>query len=233
MKVNIGPYPKHYSVRKFEDSWFRNRYGKEAYDIAESEKDAIDYAVEWTCDSIQWILSRTVNRFFGWLGRKEKIKLHHYDSWNADHTLALIIVPLLKQLRDKSQSYAMVDFKDVPKNLRPSKEENEHLEKTGEMDSNGEARWHYVLNEMIFAFECLADDSWEDQFFTGNTEILWTPVDVNSNEVSDDYDGIKYYRMDRGPNDTSHFDKKGFDKYNKRINNGLKLFGKYYRALWD
>jgi len=77
MKVNIGPYPKHYSVRKFEDSWFRNRYGKEAYDIAESEKDTIDYAVEWTCDSIQWILSRTVNRFFGWLGRKERIKLHH------------------------------------------------------------------------------------------------------------------------------------------------------------
>ena len=39
--------------------------------------------------------------------------------------------------------------------------------------------------------------------------------------------------MDRGPNDTSHFDKKEFDKYNKQINNGLKLFGKYYRALWD
>ena len=39
--------------------------------------------------------------------------------------------------------------------------------------------------------------------------------------------------MKKGPNDTSHFDDEGYKKHQERITNGLKLFGKYYQALWD
>ena len=31
--------------------------------------------------------------------RKVEIEVHPYDSWNADRTLALIAVPILKQLQ--------------------------------------------------------------------------------------------------------------------------------------
>jgi hypothetical protein len=39
--------------------------------------------------------------------------------------------------------------------------------------------------------------------------------------------------MEKGPNDTHEWDKEGYDKHSKRIDNGLRLFGKYYRGLWD
>jgi hypothetical protein len=32
---------------------------------------------------------------------------------------------------------------------------------------------------------------------------------------------------------TNGFDKEGYDKVARRIKNGLRLFGKYYQALWD
>ena len=32
--------------------------------------------------------------------RKESIHIHDYDTWNMDHTLALIALPMLKQLKE-------------------------------------------------------------------------------------------------------------------------------------
>jgi hypothetical protein len=32
---------------------------------------------------------------------------------------------------------------------------------------------------------------------------------------------------------TNGFDVEGYQKHNDRINNGTRLFGKYYRGLWD
>jgi len=31
--------------------------------------------------------------------RKENVHIHDYDTWNMDHTLALIALPMLKQLK--------------------------------------------------------------------------------------------------------------------------------------
>jgi hypothetical protein len=36
-----------------------------------------------------------------------------------------------------------------------------------------------------------------------------------------------------GPNHTAKFDVEGYQAHSKRIDNGLRLFGKYYRGLWD
>jgi hypothetical protein len=41
------------------------------------------------------------------------------------------------------------------------------------------------------------------------------------------------YSWDKGPKDTTEFDSEGYMKHDKRISNGLVLFGKYYRGLWD
>jgi hypothetical protein len=39
--------------------------------------------------------------------------------------------------------------------------------------------------------------------------------------------------MKRGPNDTREWDSEGHTKEGERIQNGFRLFGKYYTALWD
>jgi hypothetical protein len=39
--------------------------------------------------------------------------------------------------------------------------------------------------------------------------------------------------MEKGPNDTYKADYEGMKKVHDRMNNGFRLFGKYYRSLWD
>ena len=203
MIVRIGKYVHWYTTTRVEDAYLEWRHKKHPWEIDDSDHVWIDRIVMSLLDAWQTVLHYTINRIQSRRKQKISVKLDPHDTWNADYTLALIILPVLKQLRDTSQSYGMVDSKDVPKNLRPSKEESEKIQKTGTMDSKGEDRWQYVLGEMIFAFESILDDSWEDQFFTFTEESA------------------------------IFSDKKGFDKYNKMIDNWLKLFGKYYRSLWS
>jgi hypothetical protein len=87
------------------------------------------------------------------------------------------------------------------------------------------------MGEMIFAFECKADDSWEDAFRSGEHDIVWIPVDKDGNEVPKGEH--KYYQMGHGSKDTYKCDYEGMKEVQKRIDNGFRLFGKYYQALWD
>jgi hypothetical protein len=87
------------------------------------------------------------------------------------------------------------------------------------------------MDEMIFAFECKVDDSWQDAFREGEHDILWVPVDKDGNEVPKGEH--KYYQMGKGSKDTYKCDYEGMKVVETRIQNGFRLFGKYYQALWD
>lgn len=84
--------------------------------------------------------------------RKIEVKIHKHDLYSLDYTLALIILPALKEFRKGVRSSPNIDFEDVPKDLctTPS---NQY-----KLDANWHKRWEYVLDEMIFAFECIAED---------------------------------------------------------------------------
>jgi hypothetical protein len=56
-------------------------------------------------------------------------------------------------------------------------------------------------------------------------------VDKDGNEVAKG--GHKFYQMGRGPNDTYKCDYEGMKQVEERIQNGFRLFGKYYQNLWD
>jgi hypothetical protein len=155
----------------------------------------------------------------------EYVKIDRYDTWSMDHTLAHIILPMLKQLKKDKHGSPSVDDEDVPEELRstaaPAKE-NEW-----DTDENWFKRWDWVMDEMIFAFECKMDDSWEDAFREG--EIDWKTVpsawDKNGKPTM--------YSMEDGPNHTYKCDYDGMKVVNDRIQNGFRLFGKYYQGLWD
>lgn len=79
------------------------------------------------------------------------IEIHKYDAWSADHTLALVIAPVLKMLKTQKIGSPHVDDEDVPLCLRstsvpPPKE-------VGWSDDNWHKRWEWALDEMIFAFD--------------------------------------------------------------------------------
>ena len=149
------------------------------------------------------------------------VKIDKWDTWSMDDTLSPIILPMLKQLKATKHGSPYVDDADAPAKLRskplpvpPSNLSESHdVHKISE-DTKLHRRWDWVLDEMIWTFEQLTSDDHEAQFFD-HTE---------ANNPKDDLDKqVRKIKIDR----------KGLEKHNKRINNGLILFGKYFRALWD
>jgi hypothetical protein len=152
------------------------------------------------------------------------IKIDRWDTWSMDHTLAPIILPMLKHLQESKQGAPYVSDEDVPdylKSMNAPRCENEW-----DTDDNWFKRWDWVLGEMVFAFETKLEDNWMDQFKTGVSDITW----VESDEV---YEGDTCWEMKHGPKHTQKYDWEAIAKYEARIQNGFRLFGCYYRSLWS
>ena len=165
------------------------------------------------------------------------VKIDHYDTWSMDHTLADIILPMLKQLRDTKHGSPLVDLEDLPEELRMVGYEDwssqlrfdfgdseQHEKESWEITHR---RWEWVLNEMIFAFEHYVDDTWEEAFRSGEHDMIHVPCEWYEDGKP------KLYKIEKGPNDTYVCDYEGMNKVYKRMENGFHLFGKYYRGLWD
>ena len=241
MKVHIGPYNDWigpyqiaemlcFWVKKVPDEYGFLRYPDWVHNFGTWLGEDKHGNNNWLTNLCLWIESKR--------DRKVEVRIDYYDTYSMDHTLALIILPMLKQLKTNISGAPNVDDKDVPKELRSTsapEKENEW-----DIDNNHFKRWDYVLDEMIWAFEQIVNLDNDSQFFTGHSNKLLMPVDKDGNKLGEPLPlgqkdkNIKadYYQLVDGPNDTSKFDKKGYDKHHKRIKNGTTLFGKYFRNLW-
>lgn len=240
MKVNIGPYKR----------WFG------PYQLAEllcfwvpGVKDEYGMRVkpDWVHNFGEWLAHGSIEpdpipgevrsfrrtrkttllyRFLSWVDskkkRKIKVKIHDYDVWSMDETLAHIITPMLRKLREVKVGAPYVDDEDVPEHLRTTAAPTltEEQKNVHDVDDNHFARWYWVLDEMIFAFESVLDKDWEEQFSTGEIDFAFK---YKENGMS---------QLIRGTNHTRVTDWEAKREYEKRINNGFRLFGKYYQALW-
>lgn len=147
------------------------------------------------------------------------VRIDRWDTWSMDHTLADIILPMLKQLRDTKHGAPYTEDSDVPEYLRSymaQPKENEW-----DTDSLHFMRWDWILAEMIWAFEQKVDDDADSKFFDHSAyndepkrSIAW--MDDLSNGVS-----------------KTKYDQEGHKKWQERKSNGFRLFGKYYENLWD
>jgi len=153
------------------------------------------------------------------------VKIDYWDTWSMDHTLGQIALPMLKQLQATKQGSPYVDDEDVPEELRstsaPAKEND------WDTDDNHHLRWDWVLNEMIFAFEHKLDDSWEDAYRSGEFDHKTVACAWDENGKATMYQWVD------GPNHTYKYDWDGAKVVQERIQNGFRLFGKYYQNLWD
>lgn len=145
--------------------------------------------------------------------REIDIHIDDYDTWNMDHTLGLLILPMLKQLKGVKHGAPLVENSDVPDSLSAPSDQA-----SWDTDENFFKRWDYVLDEMIWAFEQIVDEDDESPFFekTGvwkTKELENGGVEVISTGLSIDSEGLKNHR--------------------RRVKNGTRLFGKYYQDLWD
>jgi hypothetical protein len=163
-------------------------------------------------------------RFLSWIYSKQKrtikVQIDPWDTWGMDHTLAYIILPMLKQLDENKHGAPFVDLEDVPEHLQP-KPQTEEEKAEGDTDSTHFERWNWVMKEMIFAFESKVDDSWEAQFETGESDHEFIKLENGMSQMVD------------GPNHTKVYDWEARKAYEARIQNGFRLFGKYFQSLWD
>ena len=154
--------------------------------------------------------------------RNIKVRIDKYDTWNMDGTLSYIILPMLKQLKETKHGSPLVEDEDVPEELRSTSappRENEW-----DTDDNFFKRWDYVMDQMIWSFEQMNPDyDWEAQYHSGVSDFRFVKTEPDS----------MTRRMVEGPNHTAVFDAEGHKKHSDKIDNGLRLFGKYYRGLWD
>lgn len=174
-----------------------------------------DRHVTWLSKLLNWIHSKQK--------RTIKVRIDPWDTWSADNTLAHIILPMLRQLKETTHGSPLVDDNDVPEHLKSTSAPPLTQEQIdcGGVDDLYHERWNWVLDEMIFAFASKVDDSWIEQFETGQSDIKFKRLENGMSE------------MITGENDTKVYDWEGRKKYESRIHNGFCLFGKYYSALWD
>jgi hypothetical protein len=132
-----------------------------------------------------------------------------------DHTLADIVLPMLKQLQATKHGAPYTDDDDVPEYLRSyMAQPKEHEWDTDDLHF---MRWDWILAEMIWASEQKVKDDDESQFF-------------DHSECGDIKDFVK---------DTNEYlsrsrvDWDGLKRHQERRANGFRLFGRYYENLWD
>jgi len=209
MKVKIGPYKNW--VGPYQIAGLLTHVGV-------SEDKAHDIG-GWMADNVPGLM-RTCEWIESKRKQKQKIRIDYHDVWSMDYTLSLIIAPMLRLLKEKLHGAPYTDDEDVPDHLKSTAAPKPDQE--WDTDKNHFARWEYILDEMIFAFEALEKGDWEMQFHTGEIDMQWK-----------DTDNPHLSEMVRGPKDTHKFDKEGYEKFYARMKNGFRLFGKYYMALWD
>lgn len=238
MYVKIGPYKNWFGPYQLAEALcFWAKEEKDEYGFSK-KPDWVHNFGEWLAygsvepepevgDIITWDRDRPITWLYKlllWIDSKKKrtIKVHidRWDTWGMDHTLAHIILPMLKQLKETKHGAPWVDLKDVPKELHGKRLTKKQREQ-GDLDDMHFERWNYVLDEMIFAFESELDDSWQDQFESGVNDLQCKKLENGMSEIIE------------GPNHTKVYDWEGRKAYEARIQNGFRLFGKYYQSLWD
>lgn len=104
--------------------------------------------------------------------RKISIRIDKWDTWNADHSIALIALPLLIQLKETKQGSPNVDDQDVPELLRstaaPPKEND------WDTDDNWHLRWDYVMDEMIFSMQEIVNYKKDQMLSMINLKLMKT-----------------------------------------------------------
>jgi len=226
MRVNIGPYSSDLiPIRRWEisyTSWRHKNYHRD-----EEDYDRIDKIVYGFLDKL-FDLVLPINRWSNSRKRKINIRIDNYDVWSADHTLALIIHPVLVKLKEQMHGSPNVDDEDVPDHIKSTAagpKENEW-----DTDDKHFDRWNWVLDEMIWAFEQCTDHDHGDSIFHHNSdqlEVNFEPIEGSKN---------KQLKMNhqKDPNKPAYWvDEDGKKAHYERIKNGHRLFAKYYFGLWD
>lgn len=158
--------------------------------------------------------------------QKVEVDIQRHDILSMDYTLALIILPMLLYFKEQrtgvpgqlySEHYGnQYEFSFVDENLA----ENYRAKK-----------WEDILDKMIWSFQQIIEDATTSKYSHGTFDFKFKKSKKKfTNPVTGKQETV--YVLEENENNTYWFDDVGYDLHNKRIQEGLKLFGEYYSSLW-
>lgn len=146
--------------------------------------------------------------------RKNVVEIDDYDVWNCDYTLAQIIHPLLVKFKGSTYSYGKIDKQDVPQELHSTYDEHDYSHEA----------FHWVLDEMIFAMQEIANNNEnEPPYHTKTGTMEFGEIDPKKGTGSLIFNGWETTPESIASNKA----------YHDRVQNGCRLFGLHFQNLWS
>lgn len=224
MRVKIGPHPNWWGPYQIANAlcWWAKPVADE-YGIQNKPEwvhrfgtwlaENRDGSDSWLTKTCQWIQDHRKRQVY--------VRIDKYDSWSADHTLSVIALPLLQQLKASKHGSPGVDDADVPAGLGLRSTEAAPKEHKWDTDANWHDRWEWVLDEIIWAHRQEVEGDPDEQACWQHDlpDTNW-PYPATKTGIEAMLGNIDY-------------DEAALKKFRDRKQNGFRLFGKYYQALWD
>ena len=152
--------------------------------------------------------------------RKNHVVCSERDAFEADRVISQMVLPLLLQVKKDKQGAPFVDDAYVPEELRSTA--CAPKENKWDTDGNWFKRYEYVLDEIIFAMQEIAND-YENapNMFEKVREMTFGEIDPKTMTGE----------LDTGLEIIPHME--ALNKaYHARIQNGLMLFSVFFTSLW-
>lgn len=165
--------------------------------------------------------------------RRIDIQIDPFDTWSLDHTIASIILPALIQLKNTKHGVPG-EFTDrvggdFDNNLVFDFIKEDDTEVFNQLCDS----WDDVLDKMIWSFLQLSiEDDYDNKYHHGKMETDWVESDYTYTDPITGKIEKTYQMVDKNPEE-HWFDQIGSQEHEKRIQEGLDLFGKHFRDLWD
>lgn len=138
----------------------------------------------------------------GSYNKKTEVSIDIHDIWNLDVTLAHIIFPALLQHKATSQGVPS-EFAIVGgEDFVEQQSFDFYSESHDEARNVSAERWNDILDKMIWSFYQIAFGEYDNLYRNGFAD------------------------------ETKVYDHIGFALHDEKIQEGLTLFGEYYRGLW-
>ena len=219
MFVKIGPYVDWIGPYQIAEKilFWLNRY----------EDDRVHKFGHWLAggDGADSILMKLCDWIHSKKKRNVKIRIDKYDTWNMNSTLAIIILPMLKQLKEKKHGAPG----NMPSFGQTSNSSTQFCFEFYESHDdiawvNGQMEWDTILDKMIWSFEQLQPDcDWEKQYTIIQPELDFTKYP--------EYEGKTSFPVRWKVEGKIDWD--GRLKHENKIQEGMELFGKYFQNLWS
>ena len=165
--------------------------------------------------------------------RKVDVKIENFDTWSLDHTLASIILPALIQLKHTKHGVPSEFTDSIGGDFDRNLVFDFIKEDNSEVFDRLCSKWDEVLDKMIWSFLQLSiEEDYDSKYHHGKIDFSWIESDHKYTDPITGKVETTWEMKDENPG--GHwYDQIGQQEPDKRIQEGLELFGKYFRNLWD